>query len=259
MGKIAEKRNAVKEKVGALIKRRQLKSPQSGRKKAHPSAPPVIILHGLGVPRYIMSFLAWKLSRKYGRRVYNIPFNTRTADIPEIASQVSRFLKDKNINQFDAVTHSTGGIILRWLVNNHEVPPLRRAVQICPPNNGSWIASKLHEKLGWLYPFIWGQTGLQLRKGNHGICETAGPIEIGEVGIIAGGNGTPKGVRNFFKIPGDNDGTVAVEETIMPGMKDFLLLNYDHTTILFSSQTAHMVNLFLEHGVFRPEMTTGHE
>ena len=72
--------------------------------------------------------------------------------------------------------------------------------------------------------------------------------------MIAGGSGTPKGIRNVFGLEGDNDRIVTVEETILPGMKDFVLLRQDHTSILFSAQTAHMINLFLEHGIFRPKL-----
>lgn len=228
--------------------------PRSSRRSPSASAPPVVLLHGLAVPRLMMSYLGWKLSHKYGRQVINLKMNTRLYDIPDCAELVARQLRDAGIREFDAVTHSAGGVVMRWAMNHRAMPRLRRAVLISPPNNGAWIVMFLRRKIGFLYPLLYGQFGMQLARGDLGLAARAGGLPGTEVGIIAGGAGTPRGIRNFFGIPGDGDGTVAVEETILPGMKDFILLNYDHTMILFSSQTAHMANLFLEHGVFRPRL-----
>ncbi len=219
-------------------------------------APPVVVLHGLQVPRLVMAPLAWRLEHYYGRRVFNIPFNTWTHDLPECALLISDHLQRLNLRDFDAVTHSTGGLLLRWAVNHCPMPRLRRAVMVAPPNGGAWIADYLHRRMGPFYPLVYGQSGLQLRRDERGIAPLARRLEGSEVGIIAGGSGTSRGKRNLLGIPGDNDGTIAVEETILPGMQDFILLNLDHTRLMLSSQTAHMANLFLEHGVFRPRPAT---
>lgn len=218
-----------------------------------PHAPPVLLIHGLGVPDTVMQPIAWRL-RRHGRRTINIGYNSRFQDIPSAAAHVARQVRDLGLREADAVVHSMGGILLRWAVNHYGMPRIRRAVLISSPNVGSCLANKLDRRWGWFFHGVFGEAFKQLRRDGLGIIERAGLLEGTEVGIIAGGSGTPRGVRNLFRIDGDCDGTVAVEETILPGMKDFVLLNHNHTSILFSSQTAHMTNLFLEHGVFRPRV-----
>lgn len=251
----------LKKKIPSSLK--SLRFPRRREKKGAPEAtgrpelPPIVLLHGLGVPRQVMLLLAWRL-RRYGRRTIILKYHTLFSDLPNTAHRVAMSLKALGVRECDVVTHSMGGIILRWAVNNHEMPRIRRVVQIAPPNAGSWLAGLLDRRVRPLFRAIFGQAGLQIRRGSLGLTPRAGRLDGIEVGVIAGGTGTPSGKRNLFRIPGDNDGTVAVEETILPGMKDFVLLNCDHTTILLSSQTAHMANLFLDHGVFRPRVRKSH-
>lgn len=239
----------LREKAGKKLRRK----PAQEVKQPEVSGPPVVLIHGLGVPKEVMIVLAWRL-RRYGRSTHILAFNTRFHDIPESAALLAKQVRALGLKEFDAVTHSAGGVALRWMMNHEDVPKLRRAVLISAPNMGAQLADILHHKIGFVFPLIFGEFGLQLRKSPRGIVARAGVLNGSEVGIIASGSGTPRGKRNFFRIPGDNDGIVAVEEMILPGMKDFILLNHDHTGVLFSRQTAHMANLFLEHGVFRPRL-----
>ncbi|MEO8376058.1 MAG: alpha/beta fold hydrolase [Candidatus Sumerlaeota bacterium] len=241
------------------MKRVQLRE----RDKAHsaPAAandPVVVLIHGLNVPHLVMWPLRWRLRFRYRRRVEIFRYERFHHDVPQLAEILARRLAKLGVKEFDAVTHSMGGIILRWAMNHQPMPKLRRVVMIAPPNSGSWTAAYLSKKFKLLFRWFFGQSGLQMRPGKLGLAERSGLLEAAEVGIIAGGNGTPKGKRNWLGIPGDCDGTVAVEETILPGMKDFVLLNYNHSHILFAAQTAMMANLFLEHGVFRPKFKKSH-
>ncbi len=129
---------------------------------------------------------------------------------------------------------------------------MNRVVMLGPPNSGAWLAGHLHSKLGQGYPLIYGDSGLQLRRGDLGLAERAGSFPPNtELGVVAGGSGTAKGLRNLANIPGDNDGIVTVEETILPGMRDFTLVHYDHTRMLFSKQVAQLTDHFLKHGSFK--------
>lgn len=244
----------------ATVERIKEKVPFRRRQKEEPGAPKgplVVLIHGLNVPRYVMTPMAWRLERSYRRQTLNVGYGWWFDDIPRTAKVVSDRLMALGLEEIDVVTHSMGGLVLRWAVNHYQMPRIRRAVLIAAPNSGCWLADHLEGKLGLGFPLIFGRGGLQCRQGDRGLTSLAGLLPGTEVGIIAGGTGTPQGKRNWFKHPGDTDGTIAVEETILPGMKDFILLNYDHTGIVLSSQTSHMVNLFLEHGVFRPKMGAG--
>lgn len=219
---------------------------------------PIVLIHGLNMPRQIMSLLAWRLRRKYRRPCYNLAYPGFRSDIPTTAAHVAASIRQLGLQEFDAVTHSLGGVVLRWAVSNHELKGLRRVVMIAPPNGGSWLADRLATGLGPLFPILFGQEGLQLRRGHRGVLAHAGTLPGCEVGVIAGGVGNPKGVGNWFRIPGDCDGTVAVNETILPGMKDFAMVPSQHTMLLASSETTRLVDHFLTHGVFRHRRTASH-
>lgn len=208
---------------------------------------PVILLHGLFTCRGILWPLGRHLKRD-GRPPIYYGYPSRLLDIPANAQRLAGWMQRLGAGPFDVVTHSQGGIILRWAAANHSLPRLRRVVMIAPPNRGSQMAHLLHQRLGMLFRLIYGSTGLQLRRGSLGLAESAGLPE-GEIGIIAGGMGNPKGFNRF--LPGDNDMTVAVEETILRGMKDFVLLRHRHTPLLWFRETADYTLRFLATGRFR--------
>jgi pimeloyl-ACP methyl ester carboxylesterase len=214
--------------------------------------PPVVMIHGLAMPRAVMAVLAWRLRRRSGRATYLFPYSTWRLDVPAAALELSRALAERGIRECDVVAHSMGGLVLRWAMNHTTMPAVRRAVLIAAPSDGAWLASRLAARLGPVYTMLFGQSGLQMRHGAAGVGAHAGSISAAEAGVIAGGIGAPGGVRNWFGIPGDNDGTVAVEETVAPGIRDFVLIPWSHTAILFARETAHLVETFLEHGLFRP-------
>ncbi|CAN5229540.1 alpha/beta fold hydrolase [soil metagenome] len=246
---------SLKAKAPAPVQKLREKAAAMRRKTQVADGPPVILVHGLNVPRMVMAPMQWRLRRTYGRRVINADYQWWFDDVPKLAQHLSQRVATYELKEFDAVTHSMGGIVLRYAMNHFPMPKLRRAVLIGAPNAGCWLADHLEKKWGtFLYSLCFGQPGMQMRSGDNGIAAHAGLLHGSEVGVIAGGSGSPKGKRNWFNHPGDTDGTVAVEETIIPGMKDFVLLNCDHTRLLFNSQTFHMANLFLEHGVFRPRL-----
>jgi len=243
--------------------RRRPEEPEEERESPEPEAPEVqnrtvVLIHGLNVPRQVMVPMGLRLTRLYKRPTVNLSYPAFQRDIPRTAQYIADQIRELNLTEYDAVTHSMGGIVLRWAVANHELPPLRRAVLMAPPNAGAWMADYLCGRLKLAFPLLFGQAGLQLRKGPRGILARAGVLTGTEVGIIAGGSGKPEGVRNWFKIPGDCDGTVAVEETILPGMKDFALVNANHTMLGMKAETARLVDHFLAHGVFRYRRQTQH-
>ena len=71
-----------------------------------------------------------------------------------------------------------------------------------------------------------------------------------EVGVVAGSS--PTGLGRFFAAFDEpNDGSVAVAETRLAGLKDHVVLSVSHTGMLFSGDVADQAAHFLEHGCFR--------
>lgn len=217
-----------------------------------PEAPPVVLLHGLGVIPQFMELIAWRLRRR-GRVVYNIGYNSYHTPIPDIAVRVSRRIMALDHPEVDAVVHSMGGIVLRWAANHCPMPKLRRVVMLGTPNLGSVLADRLESRLRGLPSMLFGEAFLQLRRGDNGLCTRAGRIAGAEVGVVAGGLRKQFGMSKL--IPGDNDTKVAVEETVMPGMTDFIVVPERHGYLLLSNRTFNHVHRYLETGRFREAAT----
>jgi hypothetical protein len=99
----------------------------------------------------------------------------------------------------------------------------------------------------------WGRGGEVLLGHNRELLERGlerwdGPREVG---MIAGR--TPLGLGAMLgNFVGDNDGTVAVDETRLPGLADHCVVETNHTGLLFSPEVAQLTAGFLHCGHFAP-------
>jgi len=209
----------------------------------------VVLIPPLLNTRYIMGVIYWHLRRAgWTPRLFAYP--TWSRDIPENAQLLAAYLRGLGEPEVDVVAFSLGGILLRWAASHHELPVLRRVVMLGTPNSGSYMANWLDRKLGPAFPIIWGRAGRQLRRGELGLAARAGLFAGGtEVGIIAGGLGTSRGINPI--IPGDNDQTVAVSETVLTGMTDFALVRSSHTLLPILPRPRALTLRFLQTGQFR--------
>jgi hypothetical protein len=140
-----------------------------------------------------------------------------------------------------------GGIVLRQYLSSEVIPNLGRVVMLAPPNQGSVMADDLAAStlLGALLPV----PARQLGKGDDSLPQRLGPVNF-ELGVIAGSN------SRALHTPGlddqANDGTVAVEETRIEGMQDFIVLPVDHSFLMWRDQVLDQVVHFLRNGRFAP-------
>ncbi len=162
------------------------------------------------------------------------------------------------------VTHSMGGPVVRNLLSRHEVPGRSRIVMIAPPNQGSRYAQVLHDDVLRL---PWGRWD-PVRKflpGERGDCAGAGDPDA-EFGIIAGApmvgwaRGLPwsvvarmRGRSIDLGADGEHDGTVRLDETLLPGAADYVVLPYGHSGILMRRETMDLCVRFLRTGRFGPK------
>ncbi len=193
--------------------------------------------------------LSWRLKHR-GYETYVFRYPSYRRDIPENAQRLAAWLRQLELEELDVVAYSLGSVLLRWAANHHEIPRLRRVVFLGPPSQGAFMADWLSDKLGPGFPLLWGRCAKQLRRGDAGLAARAGALSAGtELGVIAGGTGKGKGFSPL--IPGDNDHTVGVQETVMPGMRDFALARSTHTGLPLLSRPANLTIRFLETGRFR--------
>ncbi len=137
------------------------------------------------------------------------------------------------------VTHSMGGIVVRSMLNRHEIAGHNRVVMLAPPNQGSRVAAYWYDSV---LRFPWGRFD-PLRKllpGTRGQCANAGDPDA-EFGVIAGVH------------PGrTDDGKVFVEEARWSHARDFLVVPFGHTFIMARPRVITQTSAFLRNGAFEP-------
>lgn len=143
------------------------------------------------------------------------------------------------------VTHSLGGILLRYYHQEIGLPRLGRVVMLAPPNHGSEVVDSYRNLPG--FRALNGPAGEQLGTGSDGIASQLEPVDF-ELGVIAG-------ARTFNPVlsqvlPNPDDGKVSVASTKVEGMTDFLIVPHSHPFIMRASIAIEQSVLFVETGRF---------
>jgi pimeloyl-ACP methyl ester carboxylesterase len=139
------------------------------------------------------------------------------------------------------VGHSLGGLIALEALCSYQGLPPGRAVCLGSPLAGSCSARGLCQS--HLTPLL-GRSATLLKSGLHQLPRGR------EVGAVAGSRALGLGGL-FGRFDGPNDGTVAVWETQLPGLKDHCVHRASHSGLIFSAQVAAMVACFLREGRFQ--------
>jgi len=217
----------------------------AGSVKTAPAEEVVILLHGIANIPLSMKYLENSLE-KAGYQVHNLGYPSTDVSIEEAASRIrEKVTAMSGANTINFVGHSMGNLLIRMLLGD-DLPGVGRVVMIAPPNQGSFMAQRLEDRD--VYRWIFGPAGQQLPADNRDFFESL-PIPNCQFGVIAGGRGTEEGYNPFLE--GDDDGTVSVEETKLPGAADHTLVNATHTLILFDPETVEQTIHFLKFGKFQ--------
>jgi hypothetical protein len=208
----------------------------------------VILLHGLARTHLSMQAME-KALHKEGYLVVNVNYPSRELPIGELVQiAVKQGLdrcKLKQSHSVSFVTHSLGGILVRYYLQMHKIPELHRVVMLGPPNKGSEAVDKLKDIPG--YSLINGPAGRELGTTEQDFPKKLGPVNF-ELGIIAGKRSINLLLSTM--IPGPNDGKVSVESTQIQGMKDFITLPVTHTFMMRNPKVIHQTLYFLQRGEF---------
>jgi len=184
-----------------------------------------------------------------GYRVLNLGYPSRRETVPELARQLAAELPQwapAEGGQIHFVTHSMGGIVLRYCLAHYRVERLGRVVMLAPPNGGSELVDVLKQ-----IPFVCRHLGPsrgQLGTDAQSVPNTLGPVTF-DVGVIAGSRSWVP--ISSWILPGPDDGMVAVARTPVAGMRDFLVVPHTHTFMMRSEEVLEQTVLFLRHGAFR--------
>lgn len=206
----------------------------------------VLLVHGIARKAGTFDALKAALSEA-GYDVAAISYPSTRDSLEAHAAQLERLLnRVEGSTKVSFVTHSMGGLVVRHLLARNGAWKRRlsvhRIVQIAPPNSGSVVAGSLR---GFgLYKLLFGKSGQQLTPSSA----SAVPPLSGAFAIIAGGKMDGRGFNPF--VPGDDDGTVAVSETRLPGAADFLIVPDVHRRIANNPRTVRAVLRFFKQGTF---------
>lgn len=209
----------------------------------------VVLLHGLN--------RSWRAMRPMAAALQTAGFTTANVDYPSQAGPVEeiaplavgeglRQCRATGAQRIHFVTHSIGGILLRFENEREPIAGLGRVVMLGPPNQGSEIVDKTRNWPG--AQTISGAAGMQLgTSGADSIPSRLGPVDF-ELGVIAG-TGTIN-VLTSAMLPDPDDGKVSVAATRVDGMDDFLVVGNSHRYITSSGIVRRNVVSFLRNGHF---------
>jgi pimeloyl-ACP methyl ester carboxylesterase len=206
----------------------------------------IVLVHGLWMIGYEFGVLRNRLVHD-GFRVEIFSYSSMHGDVASIGAELRRRVDADPGERVHLVGHSLGGAFVYRALMNDGAPLEGRAVLLGSPLNGS-RAVRAVMRWPWLAPML----------GAHVASELVSPCGRAwdgrtALGAIAGTR--PIGTGRFFaRFDEDNDGTVGLSETIIPGLTDHLVVPHSHIGMLFAQDVADQVAHFLRVGRFnRPE------
>lgn len=207
----------------------------------------VILLHGLARSSSSME----KMERQLvvdGYAVANISYPSRNFSIEELSETVREQIrfKDPDVEKIHFVTHSLGGILVRYIQQYFPVERIGRVVMLSPPNQGSEVVDALSGI--YLFKAINGPAGEQLGTKNGNLVPSLEKVDF-ELGIITGDRSI-NWIQSIFMIPGKDDGKVSIERAKVDGMKAFKVVHATHPFIMKRSSVIRDVIEFLRTGDF---------
>lgn len=201
--------------------------------------PPVLLLHGIWNARAWVGPLAWRL-RARGFSVdtfgYSSVFGGPDVAVPQLLERL------RNSGPVALVGHSLGGLLALEALRRQPDLPVSRVVCLGSPLRGSGTARSLADH-GW---------SLALGRSSELLLDGLPAWEgRAQVGLIAGS--VPHGLGSLLGAIGDvSDGTVALDETRLPGLADHCVVAASHSGLVFSLDAARQTAAFLRDGCFRP-------
>jgi len=205
----------------------------------------VVTVHGLWMRATSMSVLRRRLE-PHGFAFHAFAYRSVAESLATGVAALAAYVDAVPGETVHLVGHSLGGVLICAMLETHVPARIGRVVCLGSPLRGSRTAQRLARWPGGRQ--LIGRCLADLHaRGGFSACRT--DVEIGGIaGRIPFGVG-----RLLGPFPEPNDGTVAVDETLVDGLKHHVVLPVSHVALLWSRRVAQQTEHFLEHGRF------GHE
>ncbi len=205
----------------------------------------VILVHGLWMSGLVFGVLRHRLQQDHGFDVHTFTYPTLHGDVRQVLCDLAEFAgRVSGGRQVHFVGHSLGGALVYRALHDFDGRFSGSAVLLGSPLRGSQ-AARSASQWSMLRPMLGPHVLQELAPHSERCCTCQNAI-----GAIAGNRrvGAGQFIAHFDE---ENDGTVGVSETIVPGLRDHLVLPHSHMGMLFADDVAAQVAHFLRHSAFR--------
>jgi len=207
----------------------------------------VLLLHGFFRSKDSFGPMTRALQRA-GYAAHGVNYPSTRQGLDDHAEQVSLLLeRSEGYKTVSFVTHSMGGIVARVLLSRdapwRERIQVNRLVMIGTPNRGAQLLTHLSQLPA--FEEVGGPALAALEPTRAADL----PLPRAKFGVIAGARGDGRGYNPLLE--GDDDMTVSVASTRLPGAEDMLIVNAVHTFIMVNPTVIRSTLRYLETGAFR--------
>ena len=204
----------------------------------------VVLLHGLWMRSLVMWPLATHL-REEGFEVEVVDYASILRGPMPCIAWLSRRLRSAREADTHLVGHSLGGVVAVHAALEAGERFRGRVLCLGSPLAGSAIARRMSQRRG--VAALAGRSAGILARG----IDRLPPGR--EIGVIAGRRALGNG-RLLHRFDEPNDGSVAVSETRVAGLRDHIEVGVSHTGLVYSHEVARLGAEFLREGRFlRPD------
>ncbi len=203
----------------------------------------VVYVHGLWLSGRESLFLRRRLAHDFDFDVHTFRYPAVSGSMAEIAEQLQKFVSELRPKALHLVGHSLGGLVIYRFLERFRAQPPGRVVFLGTPAISSKAAVSA-ARMRWAAALIGKCVAEEL------LVERERSWKFGrDLGIIAGTTAIGLG-QLFAGFDEDNDGTIAVSETRLPGLTDHIALPTSHMGMLLSGRVARETGHFLRQGRF---------